>query len=758
MIGTLIDYEYVFILFCVLSLLLIAIDAIVLVRFVLRRSRIQLPQIHLPRIHIPHIRLPQIKWPQISLPKINIHLPHINLPHIKLPSIKLFHRQAKVDNGTVNVEPEIIQEVVAIKVQKRSQIIAKLSLLFVNVLLLGVITYLGYNMFWITPGVEVSYPLNEQALEDYGKPIYIIFDRPINETQIKPYIFPEIKGQWKVEAVYDFLPFLKRKVVFYPEESMYEGKVFVYYAGIANALGRSDLWEYGLDSQAIQLPTQANVNTDNNPTDFAVDGNIEFILNKKFGSNVDFEFEITPQVTFQIVKTDNTNVTIDINGTLGQSKEYSFKLYKIPQRYNLKTSEIIERSEKQLLKEGKFVTIKEPLLKSIEPAGAEVLPNAQIKIVFDQTMQEESVKASFSISPELPGKLEKTDDYTYIYTPTQAMTKATKYDLKLAQGIRSVKGGITEKDILHSFTTIGRVKVTGFSPGYNSGNIKRGTNINVTFNQQVDHASAQSKFSISPAVDGAFSWNGNTMIFNPSTELSYQTTYTIAEGSGVKSVYGLDSNENASTKFTTELQYFALNVPIYYQRIRYACNFYATAMALAYKAGHGFDPMSLYNQVAKDSTPISCDANKNVVTWGNPYSGYVGDVYGGAVSGCNRSGYGVYWGPVSNVISNYRSNSVKSGWGVSDMLREVEKGNPVVIWAHNGYSSSGQIFTWTTPGGQTIRAVSGMHSYVVVGFTGSADNPQSIILNDPNRGRWTISVGYFKALWSYFGNTGIVVY
>jgi uncharacterized protein YvpB len=92
------------------------------------------------------------------------------------------------------------------------------------------------------------------------------------------------------------------------------------------------------------------------------------------------------------------------------------------------------------------------------------------------------------------------------------------------------------------------------------------------------------------------------------------------------------------------------------------------------------------------------------------------------------------------------------------MLREVRNGNPVVIWAINGYGYSGTEFYWKTPGGTTIRAVSGMHSYVVVGYKGSVDNPTSIILNDPNRGRWTISTAYFNSLWGYFNNTGIVVY
>jgi uncharacterized protein YvpB len=95
---------------------------------------------------------------------------------------------------------------------------------------------------------------------------------------------------------------------------------------------------------------------------------------------------------------------------------------------------------------------------------------------------------------------------------------------------------------------------------------------------------------------------------------------------------------------------------------------------------------------------------------------------------------------------------------LSGLLNEVKNGNPVIIWAHNGYSYAGPEYHWTTPSGKDIRAITGMHSYVVVGFVGSIDNPRQIIVNDSNRGRWTISKDYFMGLWSIFNYTGIVVY
>jgi uncharacterized protein YvpB len=162
---------------------------------------------------------------------------------------------------------------------------------------------------------------------------------------------------------------------------------------------------------------------------------------------------------------------------------------------------------------------------------------------------------------------------------------------------------------------------------------------------------------------------------------------------------------------------------------------------------------TVHGALPKDSTPYDPAGP----TWGNPYTSYVGDING------NPKGYGVYWNPISNYIRNYRSTSVRTGWDRTSLLTEVGNGNPVIIWAHNGYSSSsngpvGSNISWHTPGGTSIYAIAGMHSFVVVGWHGPIDNPTSIILNDTNRGTWTVSTSYFNGLWSYFNNTGIVVY
>lgn len=662
---------------------------------------------------------------------------------------KIFSRPASLFKKFLNKLPKFFK----LSVRKVLAVIGKINislegyrLAIINLVFIIPLLLLFYDMN-TSPGIIWHYPSLEGYLDNYDKPIVVEFDRPFDPGVVQPYIFPEIAGEWKAEPVYTQLPFIKRRLVFYPHESMFPGKVFIYYAGITDVFNLTERWEYGIDANAVPLPNLQSMFPEDGTTDFAVDGKLEVEFETETGPFVDWQLELSPETKFDIESNNSKKLVIAFPDRLLQNTEYTMSLYRTPVRFKLDTLEEIDRGSKELIKQAKFTTVKAPLFSSVEPSGEGILIDQVIKVVFDQAMDQDSVIKAFSIEPAVEGTFGWADDKTLVFTPSQPLEKDKDYKIKFAQGIRSVVGGFTENPFEQLFHTIGPVKVSSFNPGGGAGGIGTGSSIRVTFNQEVDHGSAQSKFSLSPGVGGNFSWEGNTLVFKPSG-LSYDTTYTVTISSGVKTVKGLDSNQNFSTTFRTASQVFTLNVPVYYQSWRYSCNLVASRMALAYRGVYR-SVGDLYNAVAKDTTPWNEAAN----TWGNPYSGFVGDVTGAS------KGYGVYWGPISNMIqSQGRGTAVRSGWNRRDLLGEVQNGNPVIIWAHNGYSYAGNNISWTTPGGTPIYAVSGMHSYVVVGWKGSIDNPTHIILNDSNRGRWTISTGYFDALWNVFNRSGVVVY
>jgi hypothetical protein len=107
--------------------------------------------------------------------------------------------------------------------------------------------------------------------------------------------------------------------------------------------------------------------------------------------------------------------------------------------------------------------------------------------------------------------------------------------------------------------------VTGKSP--TGSGISVGSDISITFSEPMNHASAENAFSIVPVVSGSFSWAGNTLTFNPTANLAYDTTYTVKVAGTAEDPAGngLDGNGNGSAQgspaddytwsFTTEVVY-----------------------------------------------------------------------------------------------------------------------------------------------------------------------------------------------------------
>jgi uncharacterized protein YvpB len=138
--------------------------------------------------------------------------------------------------------------------------------------------------------------------------------------------------------------------------------------------------------------------------------------------------------------------------------------------------------------------------------------------------------------------------------------------------------------------------------------------------------------------------------------------------------------------------------------------------------------------------------------WGDPYQAYVGDIDGKIC----ETGYGVYWEPVAKAAQNFREAEAFSGWKLEDIVREIELGNPVIVW---GTLPVGTLTdcSWYTPDGKYIKAYRETHVRLMIGFIGDAENPLKIILNDPLAGRLYWSVAFFLTNWKVFGYSGVAI-
>lgn len=559
------------------------------------------------------------------------------------------------------------------------------------------------------------------------QPIEISFTTPIDPEKVSLHMSPEIEGEWVFQnALPFFSEHYKDRAIFIPKESFYpETKIVVYVVGLQRLFPGGATHEQSIDFFSPSLPNIREVYPKNGQENVSIKDPVEITFDAPSGEFVDWVYEISPSVDFYIDKSDSKKNKLIFSKPLLQDREYSLSISRAGRSYRVADFSDILKGDLELIQKITFKTVASPFVELYDQQGSGMRADSPIKIVFSEAMNSASVATAFSLTPAVAGKINWEDEKTFIFLPDDGFKKGTDYTIKFLSGMENKYGGKTDKDIELHFSVAGVVKVLSVSPkDASSGQSVDLSKVVIEFDQEVDHSSAQNSFSISPNISGSFAWDGNKMVFSFGRSLDPSTKYSIKLKKGIKTVYGLDSDKDYNYSFTTKNKTFSLALPMYYQSETFTCNIAATRMVLAFK-GIKFSENSIKAAIGEGGDP-----NVNWV-----------------------EGYGVHWGPVYNFISKYRTVSLKRNWNVLELVKEVQKGNSVIIWGHNQLGSSG---AFKLDSGAT--GYHGMHSVVVKGFVGNVENPTSIIVNDPWRGARTISLSSFKSLWAYLNNTALVIY
>ncbi|MDP2684663.1 MAG: Ig-like domain-containing protein [bacterium] len=500
--------------------------------------------------------------------------------------------------------------------------------------------------------------------------------------------------------------------------------------------------EYKLYFTTEEIPNISNVK----PIEYKntwPDISWEVFLNKANDNLAIFDFIIDPLIDTEVtLSEDKKTYTIEPAELLSQGQEYTLDIQRKLIRYKFDQSEIAFQGEAESIWSATWTTREAPGIESFSPQGDNISLNEDITVVFDENVDFDSFKDNVSISPELVGTWQ-TDDYKTLTYITSAMQKETKYEVTISKGLSTFEGGYLEEESVHSFTTLGAMKISSSNPSSGNTGINIQSNIEMIFDQHVDRPSAESKFSIAPNIEGTFLWDENKMIFNPTSTFDFNTTYTASLATGIKSNSGFDMVQDFSTSFSTELSVTKLPIAFNRQDHNLSCEVATLVMALSY---HG---VIVPEQPLIDAIGFDPTAKANGV-WGNPNIAFVGDIDGRQPS----TGYGVYWDPIAKVGNTYRTSTAFSGWTVSQVTEEIKKGHPVIIW---GTAGSGTRIDWKTSDGGNVVAINGEHTFLVIGFVGSANDPSKIIVLDPLYGERYKTRSSFEWMWGLLGNSGVVV-
>lgn len=189
-----------------------------------------------------------------------------------------------------------------------------------------------------------------------------------------------------------------------------------------------------------------------------------------------------------------------------------------------------------------------------------------------------------------------------------------------------------------------------------------------------------------------------------------------------------------------------LKVPFHRQEHSLSCETAALRMALNYYGLHLSE-----NELLAKLPLVTASSRQPGNIWSDPGLGFVGDINGRMPD----SGYGVYEEPIASMANQYRTAKALKEAELSEILEEVAKGHPVIVWGH---IYSGQDISWKTPEGKPIKAIYGEHARVITGFYGTVSEPEFLILLDPLYGKIIWSAEKFLKNWASLDNRAVVVY
>ncbi len=600
------------------------------------------------------------------------------------------------------------------------------------------------------PRIVSSYPITETVWDTYSHHIQINFNVPIIKDNIKTSIVPNISGQWVWNDC--IITNLVCGVQFFPTSYVASRTRFVIYLAGLSRLGFSESHEHGIVFDAPRLPMISNIKP--SLGDIIDVGDTSSVIHL----NLDKSLEPNNKILFKMKSTEKF---FDLEYESSNNKFYKIQLPKENLDYNsileidvFLIEEVGDQSYRHRIGYLMYKTPPKIGFKGVIPYGESVKPNSKIRLKFDKPVDLQSeVDSYIEIIPNVSHEKKWLSDTDLELIKKEDLTKNTKYDIILRKGLLYKDGTRQIQEVVHSFKTYGVAKIIESFPNNDVNLSVDFLQIRLKFNQPMSDSSVYDSFYIVPYVGFVMRLvDQSTYIFEV-TNLEYNTVYIYGLKSGVHSLYGLDTDQSYQYSFKTRDNVFIMNVPNCslispqycqpQQPVSFSCNIYALKMVLAWK-GYNLSAQSIIAEMGYNS-------NYTSIWTGNPNKVYVGNSDG-------SWGYGVYWDPTQKILNNRNIVSeIKKNWNIIDLVKEVEKGHPVIIWRYNGTSTPGY-FSWIADDGEKIKAINGQHGGVVTGFRGSSNNPTHIHLNDPWFGSLWLDKNTFDYYWSFLDRVGLVIY
>lgn len=194
-----------------------------------------------------------------------------------------------------------------------------------------------------------------------------------------------------------------------------------------------------------------------------------------------------------------------------------------------------------------------------------------------------------------------------------------------------------------------------------------------------------------------------------------------------------------------------LEVPLVLQlpELPRGCEVSSLAMIMAY-SGKEVDKLELAQNIQKETDTYKREGNR--IWCGNPYKGFVGDMYQ-----MEQFGYGVYHEPIANLAKNYFGERVidLTGLDFEEISYFLKKGYPVWLITNSTFKplEDAMFEIWHTSSG-IVKITYRLHAVVLTGI-----DERNVYINDPLVAHKNIAhekEGFIKA-WEQMGNQAIII-
>jgi uncharacterized protein YvpB len=617
---------------------------------------------------------------------------------------------------------------------------------FVVQLSLGALATLaaaGVMLSFVSPKVQNTLIASQNSRAELLTDIRVSFSLPVSRESFTPVITPETEGRWYWEDPV-IAGRLFRTVVFEPTSALQPNTTYtVTLSGIRGVLSSSDGTAHTVSFTTQPLPSIKSivVGSPHKITEPVV-VDLDFPAERV----VEYFFSFKPEFEFDVVSAKNqSQFLLTPKAPLQQGVTYELTVDREIIRYDTSLQKVVQRGTREQVVTKQFTTT-EPLgIAAVSPQGADVLPDlSKLTVTFAQDVSE-SALTFLSLEPKTAGSWVLASGQVAEYRFNERLKFETTYKLTVQPGLPSSEGSTIISAGTYSFSTVGPLEIRSIVPTSKSTGVSRSSVITIKFNQAVDKSSVERAVSVSPTITYSKDWKDDaTLQLIPAAPLEYSTQYTISIGSSAASRYQKTMRSAVTSTFSTEEKIVTLNVTLDKQDRALSCEAAALKMALAYR-GIRVSEDEIMSHIGYDPTTRSGNV------WGDPDVAFVGDINGSQ----NSTGYGVHWAPIAKAASNYRAAKAQTNMTLQDLAREIDAGNPIVVWGTQGRS---YYDPWVTPSGKTIPAWKGEHARTVIGYKGNVQSPTAIIVNDPIAGRVTWKAADFDSNWARLSRAGVVVY